>query len=277
MRTRRVSLAAGLLVGLVVLGGAGRRAAAGDAPAPHKAVDPMAVSALEHMGAFLRTQTSFAITADTTTDEVLDTGQKVKRAGTVHMEVRRPNGLRAEVRSDRDAKRFFYDGRTFTLFSPSNGYYASFAAPPTLRELVGLAERRYGIDMPLADLFQWGTTQTEIGRLTAATDLGRSEIRGVACDHFAFREPDVDWQIWIEQGERPLPRRLVITTKTAPQQPEHEVLFNWDLGRSFDAQTFAFVPPPSAHRIDFQVPSVGSGPLPLRQGRRPAPSKGGTP
>lgn len=272
MRTRRVMLAAALLF----LGGAARRAAAGDAPAPKKAVDPMAVAALDRMGAFLRAQTSFAVTADTTTDEVLDSGQKVKRIGTIHMEVRRPDGLRAEVRSDDDAKRFFYDGKTFTVFSPSDGYYASFAAPPTLREVVDLAERRYGIDMPLADLFQWGHDKTEAGRLTAATDLGRSEVRGVACDHLAFREPDVDWQIWIEQGGRPLPRRLVITTKAGPQ-PEHEVVLDWDLGRSFDARTFAFVPPPAAHKIDFQVPAGGPGQMRLRQGRRPPSAKGGTP
>ena len=272
MRTRRVTLTAVLLV----LGSAGRRAAAGDAPAPKKAVDPLAVAALEHMGAFLRAQTSFAITAQTTTDEVLDSGQKVKRDGAVQMEVRRPDGLRAQVTSDGDAKRFFYDGKTFTVFSPGNGYYASFAAPPTLRELVDVAERRYGIDMPLADLFQWGQDKTEVGRLTSATSLGPSLVRGVACDHFAFREPDVDWQLWIEHGQKALPRRLVITTKAAPQ-PEHEVLFDWDLGHAFDPRTFAFQPPPGAHQIDFQVPSAGSGPLPLRQGRRPPTSKGGTP
>jgi len=272
MGTRRMTLALVLLAA----GSAGRRAAAGDAPAPKKAVDPLAVAALEHMGAFLRAQTSFGITADTLTDEVLDSGQKVKRAGTIHMEVRRPDGLRAEVRSDDDAKRFFYDGRTFTVFSPATGYYASFAAPATLRELVDLAERRYGIDMPLADLFQWGYDSSEAGRLTSATALGRSEVRGVACDHYAFREPDVDWQVWIEQGARPLPRRLVITTKVAPQ-PEHEVVLNWELGRSFEASTFAFVPPPAARKIDFQVPSGRTGPLPLRQGHRPPTSKGGTP
>jgi hypothetical protein len=272
MRTRRVTLAFALLI----LGGASRRAAAGDAPAPKKAVDPLAVAALGHMGAFLRAQNSFAITADTLTDEVLDTGQKVKRAGTIHMEVRRPDGMRAEVRSEGDAKRFFYDGKTFTVFSPATGYYASFAAPPTLREVVDLAERRYGIDMPLADLFQWGHDRTEIGRLTSATALGRSQVRGVACDQFAFREPEVDWQLWIEQGARPLPRRLVITTKAGPQ-PEHDVVYTWDLGKSFDPRMFAFEPPPAAHRIEFQVPGGGSGPLPLRRGLRPPTSKGGTP
>ena len=75
-----------------------------------------------------------------------------------------------------------------------------------------MPEKRYGIDLPLADLFYWGTEHDGTGAITAATHVGVSNVEGFVCDHYAFRQKDVDWELWIEQGGRPLPRKMVITT-----------------------------------------------------------------
>ena len=149
-----------------------------------------------------------------TTDEVLDSGQKIQRSGVATLKVSRPDRLRADVASDRSNEQLFYDGKTFTIYQPALGYYGSFNAPPTLAQLVNEAEQHYGIDMPLADLFAWGTDQTLTANLKGATNLGPSMVKGVKCDHYAFRRADVDWEVWIQQGPQPLPRKWVITTTT---------------------------------------------------------------
>jgi hypothetical protein len=127
------------------------------APAPQSApasdIEVKAIDALKAMGTYLRTLKTFALRSETTTDEVLDNGQKVQFGGTVDYLVRKPNGMRAEVVSDRKRRQYFYDGKTVTVYGPATGYYASAAAPPTITELLQFLGQKYDLDLPLADLF----------------------------------------------------------------------------------------------------------------------------
>ena len=38
-------------------------------------------------------------------------------------------------------------------------------------------------------------------------------VRGIQCHHLVFIQDDIDWQIWIENSQTPLPRKMVITSK----------------------------------------------------------------
>jgi hypothetical protein len=247
---------------LVLLGclAAAPTAWAADTPAKKgAAVDPDAVAALKNMGAFLRSQNAFSVTAEATTDDLLPSGQKIQFDGVAQLKVRRPNRLRVDVTGDRRTQRIYYDGTNFTILDPRTGYFASFSAPPTLADLVDVAERRYGIDLPLADLFYWGSDKGNSAAIKAAVNLGPSVVKGANCTHYAFREPDVDWQIWIEQGDKPLPRKMVITTLGEKSQPEHEVLLTWDLAPQLTEESFVFTPPPGAQKIDFQPVAAAAG------------------
>ena len=138
---------------------------------------------------------------------MLASGQKVQYGGTVDLKMRRPDRLRMDIAGDRRNERMYYDGKTFTVFGERVGFFATFPAPPTLAELKDVLEKRYAIDLPLADLFYWGTDQDGPAAITAATRVGAANIDGFVCDHYAFRQKDVDWELWIEQGGRPLPRK----------------------------------------------------------------------
>ena len=98
-------------------------------------------------------------------------------------------------------------------------------------------------------------------RLDHARDAGRrGEHRRVRdCDHYAFRQKDVDWELWIEQGGRPLPRKMVITTTAEPSKPQHSMVMNWDLAPKFEDELFTFVPPATAHQIEFDVDPRANG------------------
>jgi hypothetical protein len=106
--------------------------------------------------------------------------------------------------------------------------------------------------MPLADLSVWGTDQDHPEDITAAINVGPSWIGGVLCDHYAFRQEDVDWQLWIERSDTPLPRKLVITTTEEAQQPQYIAVLTWNLTPQLDDAQFTFVPPAEAHRIVLQ-------------------------
>src|SRR5215471_14184167 len=157
------------------------------------AIDPDAISALHKMGEFLRNQQAFAVQSKMTTDDVIGSGQKVQVGAAVDLKVRRPDRLRMDIAGDRRNERVFYDGKTFTVYSERDGYYASFAAPGTLDALKDVLEKRYAFDMPLADLFYWGTGEDRTSAILAATRVGVANVDGFACDHYAFHQKDVDW------------------------------------------------------------------------------------
>ena len=241
-------LAVASLMGLAEIISAAQQAAS-EETVKKPAVESGAIAALEKMGASLRALKAFTVRADTITDEVLDTGQKIQFGGVVELRVRRPNRFRADVSSDRKQRQLFYDGKTVTLYAQKVGYYASFNAPPTVRETLEVADQRFGLQMPLADLLYWGTDKARIEDIKSATLIGASRVAGVECDHYAFHQDDVDWQIWIEKGKSALPRKLVITTLDEKEQPQHIAVLHWNIAPKLDDSMFRFVPTKDARRI----------------------------
>lgn len=212
-------------------------------------IDPVAMQALERMGAALRDLTTFSLRADDAVDVVLESGQTIQHTKTVELQARKPNRLRADITTDRKARELFYDGQHFTLRSPDAGYFATVAAPPTIREMLAALETKYDIDFPLLDLFVWGEDAEATAAIQAATWIGTSQIDGQLADQYAFREEEIDWQIWIAQGATPLPLRYVITSKNEPGAPQFVANLHWDTTAKPDDVIFTFVPGPNDHPI----------------------------
>jgi hypothetical protein len=214
-----------------------------------KAIAPEAIDALRKMSTFLGQQKSFTIRTEMETDYVLDDGQKVRMSSRGNVRVQRPSSLRAEVLSDRKDREFYYDGKTFTIYSPKVGYYARLPAPGTIRELADQLQGEYGLELPLVDLFRWGGPDARFDDIKAATFVGTTELDGVQTDQYAFRQKGLDWQIWIEHGAQPVPRKLLLTTTDDPARPEHAIAMTWQLGATQLDSQFTFNPPKDAMRI----------------------------
>ena len=222
-------------------------APAAPAGAADSDIDPDAIEALKRMSAYLGTQTSFELKSSGAFDLVLDDGQRLQFGDNATFKVRRPNGFVIERVGDYKDRRFTYDGKQLTVSSPRTAYYAQVEAPPTIRETLALAADRYGIELPLTDLFRW--SEPGGGRaddIQEALYVGPALIDGTPTDHYAFREAEVDWQIWIAQGDSPVPRKIVITDRTDPSSPQYTATLSWNFRPAFDAQTFAFQAPAGA-------------------------------
>ena len=243
----------GLLLSILCACGSGSQTSPTPVPPPASVKEQPAVARLVEMGGYLRQQSAFTVKGTTQTDEVLVSGQKVTLTSSVVLDVRRPDRLHAKIDSDRKKREFFYDGAKFTMYAPVMGYFATTAAPPTVRELIGVLEQRFGIEMPFVDLFYWGTAEQRIDTLTGAIAVGPSTVDGIPCDQFAFRQAGLDWQIWIEHGDRPLPRLLVLTTTDDPAQPQHTVTMEWNLNPKLPDAAFVFTPPKDTHEIAFNT------------------------
>lgn len=218
---------------------------------PH--LDREANAPLRAMSDYLAALDRFAVHAEGSIEAVLDDGQKLTYPFVSDVRVRRPNGLRSDrIGTGEDALVFFYDGRTFTLFGPETGLYAQTSAPATLDEAIEVGRGLLGIEAPGADLFFEDPYAVLTEDIVSGFRVGSTTIDGFKCHHLALRSNEVDWQIWIEDGSRPLPRRLSITSKQIPGAPQFVVAFSqWDTSPAFDDDMFVFTPPPEAEQIDF--------------------------
>lgn len=246
-----LSLAATLAL-LASLPATAQSAAPAAAPVAAAIKDPAVLQRLTEVGRYLRAQKRFSVKAEALTDEVLESGQKLQFASSVDYVVAAPDKLRASLRSDRRHRDFYFDGTTLTQVAPRAGYYASVAMPGTLAENMARLAQGYDIEMPLADLFLWGTPAGGLDDVTAALRVGPAQINGVACDHFALRQPGLDWQVWVERGTRALPLKLVITTVDEPAQPQYSATLKWSMGALPAASSFTYTPAKGMNRIELK-------------------------
>jgi hypothetical protein len=212
-------------------------------------VDPDAIAALDKMGTELRSHNTFDMKADVTKEDVLDDGQKLMYAGTVQIQARRPDRFRISVNSDIKNREIYYNGKTVTVFSPRQGYYASFDGGPTINDTLKIAEEKYGVELPLSDLFRWGTDPSMKSRIKSAFLVRPAHINGQLCNHYAFRGERADFQIWIQQNGPALPCKLVITNRNDPSMPQYTSVMHWSFPTTIADNTFAFTPPSTARRI----------------------------
>ena len=219
-------------------------------PAPTNAVDPASIQALRDMGAYLQTLKRFRVSTELTGERVLADGQKLSHTATADMDVERPNKLRALMHSARSERQIFYDGSTVTLFTPAQKYYSTVEFTGSLGDLINRLRERFGVEVPLSDVFLWGTPAAPLDKIESAMNAGQDYVGEELCDHYAFRQANADWQIWIATGSRPLPRKVVITNRTDEARPQSMSLIDWNLKPAFKDAVFKFTAPKGATKID---------------------------
>jgi len=219
-------------------------------PAPANAVDPASIQALRDMGAYLQTLKRFRVSTELTGERVLADGQKLSHTATANMDVQRPNKLRALMHSARSERQIFYDGSTVTLFTPAQKYYSTVEFTGSLGDLINRLRERFGVEVPLSDVFLWGTPAAPLDKIESAMNAGQDYVGEELCDHYAFRQANADWQIWIATGSRPLPRKVVITNRTDEARPQSMSLIDWNLKPAFKDAVFKFTAPKGATKID---------------------------
>jgi hypothetical protein len=216
------------------------------------AVNPDTIQALMDMGAHLQTLVRFSVSTELTGERVLADGQKLQHSASAELDVHRPNMLRARMFSARAEREIFYDGKLATIYIPAQKAYSTVEFTGNLGELISKLEQRYGVEIPLSDLFLWGTPAAPLDKIDSAMNAGQDFIGNDLCDHYAFRQGDVDWQIWITTGSKPLPRKLVITNRSDEARPQSVSLIDWNLKPSFKDSVFKFTPPKGATAVELR-------------------------
>jgi len=220
------------------------------AQAPEK--DPAAVKILQNMTYYVSGLQQFSVHTENTYEDQLDSGQRIDLDIASDVTVRRPNKLHAARTGELTNQDFYYDGKTLTLYNASQGVYASQPAPKTVEALLDYAREELGVIVPAADLAYRGVFDILMQGVTSAVVVGKANIGGVICDHLAFSRPDVDFQVWIAEGDQPLPCKYVVTDTSTPAQISTvSVMSDWNLAPGTPDAAFRFIPPEGVQAISF--------------------------
>ena len=233
---------------------------------PPRRIDPQAERILRSACGYLAESAYFSITAEIWREHVDEDGQKVQFCRSMTMEVKRPNRLHAEIQSSHVQRGFWYDGQNLSVLDRNQNLFSTTSMPPTLDQAVDVAQDKFGIDLPMIDLAISDPFTNAIAKVISATYFGLSPAMGFNCHHIAFTQENIDWQVWIQDGPRPLIRKFVIVRKNEPGSPEFTALIReWNLTERIADSAFVFEAPRGAAQIQMQNESApAAGPAAIK-------------
>lgn len=215
-------------------------------------MDAKANEHLKAMCSYLAGLKEFAFHAEATYEVVQDSGQKLQFTNLRDVLVARPNRVVSHASGDTANRSFYYDGKTVTLYDKKAKAYAVAKASPTIDAMLDEIHKKYGFNPPLADVLFSNPYKVLTERLQSGLYVGLSQVGKTKCHHLAFRQKGIDWQLWIDAGKEPLPRKIVITFKREVGEPQfYARLSNWNISPKVDAAQFTFRPPQGATKVEF--------------------------
>ena len=165
------------------------------------------------------------------------------------MQLSRPDKLRATRTGGYRDIEIVFDGKMLTVNNKDSKDYAQIEAPGTADQLIDVLRDKHGVVAPGADLLISDAYNVMMANVIESAVIGKGVVDGVECDHLAFRNTETDWQIWIESGAKPIPRKYVITSKGIGGAPQYTLrIKEWKTDLPTDA--FAFKPSISAKKIE---------------------------
>jgi hypothetical protein len=222
--------------------------------APVRNVEARADQELKKMSEFLAKLPHFALEAEETFDELPDGQLRRQLTNVRRVAVERPNHVAADATGDTLNRAAWYDGRTVTFLDKEHNVYATIEAPGTIDAAFDKLEDEYGVVLPLADLLYSDPYAVLMAGVTYGRYLGLHQAAGASCHHLAFSQDTIEWQIWIDAGDKPLPRKLVISYVDEPGEPQYSaVIRRWNLESKVPEGLFTFEAPEGAQKIDAQA------------------------
>jgi hypothetical protein len=215
-----------------------------------RADDAQAKSLFKAMSDYLAAQQAISFVFDSTLEVVTDQDQKLGLASSGALTLNRPDKLHATRKGGFADVEMVFDGKTMTLLRKDTNIFAKVEEPGTIDQLVDVLRDKYDRPVPAADLLMADPYKELMPSVVDAKDLGSGVIRGVECDHLAFRTDEVDWQIWIAQGDRPYPCRYVITSTKVKGSPQYTIdVREWKTGDEVASDGFSLAIPQGAKEV----------------------------
>jgi hypothetical protein len=233
----------------------------GQSKAASPAIDPQAEKIIKALNEQKKKDINARAAVVDTMDEVLKTGEKIQYSHVRKLKINEPKQFWIESAGDITNTTIWKDDNTFTLLDRINNVYSQVAAPGTIDETMDMLVDKYGVTTPLADLLSDDLYSVLMKNAVTCRYLGLHYADGIKCHHIAATQKNIDWQIWVDGGDVPQLRKIVITYKLRPGSPQYvAVLKNFtELDKIPAEDTFTFKAPEGAKKISL---------LPVKKGTK---------
>jgi hypothetical protein len=216
------------------------------------AQDPAKV--LKAMSDYTGGQKSISATFDSDIEVITPDLQKIQFTSSGQIQLNRPDKLRIRRTGGYADVELIYDGKTLSLYGNNAKSYVQADATGSVDQVIDTLQSKSGAAMPGTDLLVTHSYDELMANVIEGKHIGQGVVDGVECEHLAFRGVDTDWQIWIETGSRPVPRKYVITSKTLAGAPQYTLrIKDWKTEAKADAGAFEFKPPANATKVDLDA------------------------
>jgi hypothetical protein len=213
-------------------------------------ISPDADKILKSMSSFLGGTKTFSMNADVDFEIVAPNGQKLQFSSLATAVIKRPGNFHIARKGMIADAEFIYDGKTLTLYGKNLNAYAQIQVEGTIDDAIRAYELETGMPAPGADLLFADPYTVLSSGVEDGVYVGAAFVNGVECHHLAFREAEVDWQLWIKTGDEPLPMKYVITTRWITGAPQYEIrLRDWNTSPTINAGQFTFTAPEGAKNL----------------------------
>jgi len=213
------------------------------------------VASFKRSADFLAAQNSMSFQADVAYNVLQANGQLLEFGGTRDILMRRPDRLRIEsIDRDGGVTQFFFDGESILIDMPNEDAYVQIERPGTSYAAMDYLVDDLGAPAPLEDFTSENFAKDAEKRIKSGFFVQRVMLDDHICEQLAWRTEKVDVQLWVREGEEPVPCRVVIIYKNARGRPQFAADFHdWNFSPDVDDEMFTFVPPESAERLQAQA------------------------
>jgi len=218
---------------------------------PVARADESAAKALfKAMSDYLAAQSVISFDFDSNLEIVTTQEQKIGLASSGTLTLNRPDKVRMSRTGGFADVEVVFDGKKVTLLGKNDKVFVQEEVSGTIDDLVDDLRNKFHRPVPAADLLMSDVNKQIMPLVTDVKDLGSGVIRGVECDHLAFRTAEVDLQIWIAQGSKPYPCRYVITSPKVAGSPQYTIdVRTWKTGTEVAADSFSLQIPEGAKKL----------------------------
>lgn len=211
-------------------------------------IDPKAAGVLQDMSYYMGSQYEYTYKADMMFDDVLESKQKIQYNAEETVYLKKPDKFYVGYVTDLGGYRLWYDAGQATLLEVPLNDFSLATLPSSVDQALNKLKEEYQFTPALSEFLFIDTYKVMTADVISGAYFGISKVMGANCHHLVFVEKDIDWQIWIEAGKRPVPRKLVITYKNMAESPQFIALIkDWVFGKPIT--NFAFKP---------EIPNVNS-------------------
>jgi hypothetical protein len=211
---------------------------------------------LKAMSDYLAGQKSLSAKFDSDVEIVTPELEKIQFSSSGEMKMNRPDKLRVRRTGGYTDVELVYDGKTVSLYGNNAKSYVQADLAGGTDKMIDTLAGQSSVGLPGADLLLSNSYDELMANVIQGRHVGQGVVDGAECEHLAFRGPDTDWQIWIETGAKPVPRKYVITSKTVAGAPQYTLrIRDWKTDANPEAD-FTFKPPTDATKVALDSTAV---------------------